>query len=162
MRGRIRRFTENGTEIRTGFSSVSCRGWLDPLYSHRLHPFRLHGSSSIRSIRSSMFIPRTTHRTHPLDVQPFLKNNLSTMASADFSPSQSDILARVTLLAGRQASPGKNVDFLCIPVPFTVSALDCFGLRCHLPTRPTSQPLMGFLFIRSQICFQLPSDLTSQ
>jgi len=45
------------------------------------------------------------------------------------------------LVAWRQVSPGKDVDFPCTLASFTALALDCIGLRCHLPARPAAQPL---------------------
>ena len=74
--------------------------------------------------------------------------------------------------AWQQISPGKSVDFPpglsvqpalavqgtgCIPAPFTASAFDRMGLRRLLPTRPTSQPRMGFVSLRSQVRLRLPS-----
>ena len=61
-----------------------------------------------------------------------------------------------------QTSPGKYVDFPCTPASFTVLAFDRMGLRCYMPTRPASQPLMMFVSLRSQICLRLPSDPASR
>ncbi len=66
------------------------------------------------------------------------------------------------LSAQRQVSPGKNVDFPCTLAGFTALALDCLGLRCHLPTRPTARPPIRFVFLKSQVCLRLPPDPTSR
>ena len=42
-------------------------------------------------------------------------------------PPQPDITVRVTLIVGRQVSPGKNVDLPCTLAQFTASTLDCSG-----------------------------------
>ncbi len=68
-----------------------------------------------------------------------------------------------------QVSPGKSIDFRCTLVPFTALAFESgrrlpyhrIGLHCLMPARPPLQPLMEFLFIKSQVCRQLPSDFTS-
>lgn len=64
--------------------------------------------------------------------------------------------------AWQQVSPGKSVDFPCIPAPFAASVFDRMGLRRLLPTRPTSQPRMGFVSLRSQVRLRLPSDPVSR
>ena len=115
-----------------------------------------------------MLICRTTQRTFLLDVQPFPADIYlaGTMASADSCRlnlvSQPGLPSSPGGAAWRQVSPGKNVDSPCILVPFTALALDCLGLRCLLPTRPTSQPLMGFVSLKSQVCLRLPSDPVSR
>jgi len=86
-----------------------------------------------------------------------------TMASADpcrLSPASRPGLP--LLVARRQVSPGKNVDFPCTLAPFTALALDCIGLRCLSPTRPAAQPLMRFVSLKSQVCLRLPPDLASR
>src|SRR5512139_4079232 len=60
------------------------------------------------------------------------------------------------LLAGSQASPGKNVDFPCIPVAFTRPTLDCMGLRCSLPTRPVG--LASYALRVPQVAVLLPAS----
>ena len=45
--------------------------------------------------------------------------------------------------AWQQVSPGKNADFPCTLAPFTLSALDCIGLRCYLPARPADPASYG-------------------
>ena len=47
------------------------------------------------------------------------------------------------------------LDFPCTLVAFTSQALDCTGLRCLMPTRPASRPLIGFVFLKLQVCRQL-------
>lgn len=93
---------------------------------------------------------------------PSHSNGSGSMASADpchFNPiSQSGLPSSVRW----QVSPGKSIDFPCILVPFTALAFDRIGFHCLMPARPALQPLMEFLFIKSQVCRQLPSDFTSQ
>jgi hypothetical protein len=50
----------------------------------------------------------------------------------------------------------------CILAPFTALAPGCMRLCCCLPTRPTAQPLMGFVFLKSQVCFRLPPAPSSR
>ena len=109
-------------------------------------------------------IPRTAHGTCPFSTfGPSHLDSDGTMASAD--PCRLNLASQPGLplfAAWRQVSPGKNTDFPCTPAPFTASTLDCIGLRCRLPTSPASQPLMGFVFLKSQVCLRLPSDPASR
>src|ERR1700757_4213983 len=45
---------------------------------------------------------------------------------------------------------------------FTLCVLDRYGLRDHLPARPTLTPQIRFLYIGSRVCSTLPSDPASQ
>ena len=91
-------------------------------------------------------------------------NGSGTTASAD--PCCLNLISQPELplkkKAWQQVSPGKNADFPCALVQFTALVFGCIGLRCFMPTRPTSQPLIGFVFLKSQVCLRLPPDPTSQ
>ena len=65
------------------------------------------------------------------------------------------------LSAWRQVSPGKIAGFPCTLAPFTALALGRIWLRCYMPTRHASQPHMGFVFLKSQVCLRLPPDPAS-
>jgi len=108
--------------------------------------------------------PANDSRSRPLSTfRPSHCDGSGTMASADScSLSPTSRLELPSQTAWQQVSPGKCVDFPCTLAPFTALALDCIGLRCLLPTRPASQPPMGFAFLKSQVCFRLPSDPTSR
>jgi hypothetical protein len=148
-----------------GLPFVSCRRLLDPLVSPlRLHRLPLSSSTPIRGSLSSGLISRTAQRSSYLTFSPSQPMYLAgTMASADSC--RLSLASRPGLplvMARRQVSPGKNVDFPCTLAPFTALALDCIGLHCPLPTRPTAQPPMRFVFLKSQVCLRLPSDPASR
>ena len=98
-----------------------------------------------------------------LTFSPSHSDGSGTMASADScSLSPTSRLRLPSQTARQQVSPGKNADFPCTFAPFTALALDCIGLRCLLPTRPATQPLMEFAFLNSQVCLRLPPDPASR
>ena len=84
---------------------------------------------------SRTFNPRLVYR---LALPDDCLRPAGTMASADSnSLSPTSRLGLPSQTARQQVSPGKNVDFPCTLASFTTPALDCIGLRCLLPTRPT-------------------------
>jgi len=112
-----------------------------------------------------MLVPRTFNPRHAY--RSALPGDLlrpsGTMASADScSLSPTSRLGLPSQTAWQQVSPGKNVDFPCTLAPFTALALDCIGLHCLWPTHPASQPPMGFVSLKSQVCLRLPPDLASR
>src|SRR5215471_18982590 len=58
----------------------------------------------------------------------------------------------------QRISRGKLDRLLRTTTEFTLCALDRYGLRDHLPARPTLTPLIRFLYIGSHICSTLPSE----
>ena len=151
-------------QLCVGLSFVSCRGRLGPLVSPRkLHFPPLSSSTLIQGILPSLLIPRTAQSTHPfLMFSPSHLDGDGTMASADSCRLSLTSQPGLPFPAWRQVSPGKNADFPCTLAPFTALALGRIGLRCFLPTRPASQPLMGFVFLKSQVCLRLPPDPASR
>lgn len=51
----------------------------------------------------------------------------------------------------RQISPNKNMSCPCTSAAFTLSPVPG-GLRCHVPTRPGTEPSMRFLSVASHFC----------
>src|SRR4051812_34658965 len=58
-------------------------------------------------------------------------------------------------------SRGKFDCFRRTTAGFTLCVLDGYGLRGHMPARPTLAPQIRFLYISPRLCLALPSDLTS-
>jgi len=116
-----------------------------------------------------LLVPRTAQSTRPcLMFSPSHLDGGGTMASAD--PCRFSLASQPGLpfpachlqVAWRQVSPGKCAGFPCTLAPFTALTFGRIRLRCHLPTRPASQPLMGFVFLKSQVCLRLPPDPASR
>ena len=158
MRVRIRRFSS----VRTcplAFVSSLYNEWLGPLArSHRLHLFRRPSSFPIfQEIRLSSLIllsfhSRLTSRSalpsglrSKLVVWPMLTPAISWPLDQGYSS-----------CSPTQVSPGKNIDFPCILLGFTILALDCIGLRCLLANSSDLIASTQFVFLKSQVCLRLP------
>ena len=145
-------------------SLVSCRGRLGSLVkSQRLHPLRLSSSTPIRGRRPSLLIPRTAQGLSSLSFCPSPCDGMVLWPRLTPAASASSLDEGCGLRPPGDRSPQIRTLTVPAPLPHLLrSALDCIGLRCFLPTRPTVQPRMGFVFLKSQVCFQLPSDPTSR
>src|SRR5579859_110224 len=62
----------------------------------------------------------------------------------------------------QRISRGKLDRLLRATTEFTLCVFDRYGLRDHLPARPTLTPQIRFLYIGSRICSTLPSDPASR
>ena len=151
-------------QLYVGLSFVSHWGRLGSLLSSRkLHFLLLLSSSLIQGRLPSVFIPQTAQSTRPfLMFDPSLRDGSGTLASAD--PCCLSLVSQPGLPfpARQQVSPGKFIDFPRILAGFTALAFDCLGLRCFVPTHPTSRPLIRFVFLKSQVCLRLPPDPISR
>ena len=67
------------------------------------------------------------------------------------------------ILGQPYSSPGVSTPtFGTQPLEFTIPALDGYGLRYLMLTRPAFSPVIQFLFVGSYLCSTLPSDPTSR